>query len=156
MKDARLYETEKRDMTNADRLAAGADLAKLDLQVAAFREERAHVARLYRTKLKDLEDARLALSTQLDEGVIETRFEVIEVPDDARFMVQLMRKDTNEMLADKIRPMNEPEREAARRRMQGDLFDASDEGDPARFPKLPTPSRAKKKPAPNGKGRARA
>jgi hypothetical protein len=154
MKESRLYETEKRAMTDKDRLAAGADAARLDLQVQAVREERAHVARLYRTKLKDLEDARLTLSQQLEEGMIETRFEVVEVPDDQRFQIEIMRADTKEFLTGKTRPMTEGERDAARRRLQGDLFSGADEGDPARFPKLPTP--AKKKPAANGKGRARA
>lgn len=139
----RLYEVERREMTEKDRILAGAELAKRDLEIFALKEERTAVARVYRVKLKEMEDARHSLSTAIDEGQIETRFEVVEVPDDQRFMIQILRKDTNELW--KTRPMTEAEREAARRRKQGELFDDDEDGPvvPPPVPRLPNP-RAKK------------
>lgn len=144
----RLYETEQRDMTERDRIAAGAELAKRNIEIQAVKDERSAVSRLYRVKLKDLEDIRDTLSTQIDEGKIKERFEVVEVPDDARFMIQILRKDTNELW--NTRPMTEGEREAARRRKQGDLFEDGD-GDTDPPPPMPRLPRAAKKK--NGKAR---
>ena len=131
--DKRLFETEKRTMTEKDRLAVGAELARINLAILVVRDESSAVARVYRGKLQELEDQRNALSTQLDEGAVEIRFEVIEVPDDARMMIQILRKDTEQPLS--TRPMNEAEREAARKRKQGDLFDGDE--DLPRPPALP-------------------
>lgn len=131
--DKRLFETEKRPMTEKDRLSVGAELARINLTILMVRDESSAVARVYRVRLQELEDQRNALSTQLDEGVVETRFEVIEVPDDARLMMRILRKDTEQPLT--ARPMNEAEREAARKRKQVDLFDGDE--DLPRPPALP-------------------
>jgi hypothetical protein len=132
---ARLYGTEQREMTEKDRLVVGAAMAKRDLEIEALKEERTAVVRVYRVKLKELEDTRHALSTSYDEGVLEERFEVVEVPDDGRFLIQIMRKDTSELW--KTRTMTEGERETARRRMQGDLFEGDDTEPPPPAPRLP-------------------
>jgi hypothetical protein len=125
---ASLYETEEREMTEADRIKIGAELASVDRQIIEKKEEKKNVNRAYRVALNKLEERSNVLSKQLQDGVTEDSFEVIEVHDDKRLMVQVMRKDTDRPVGGP-RPMTEPEKEAARKRLQGDLpFDGEKKG----------------------------
>lgn len=114
-----LFETEKKPMNDADRIAIGGELAKQERLLIALKEEKANVNRTYRVRINDLEEKTDALSKQLADGVAEVKFEVEEVPDDARQMVVIQRMDTKTLIT--TRPFNEAEKEASRKRRQASL-----------------------------------
>lgn len=122
-----LYQTEQKPIQDADRMRLGAELAKVDLTLQATKDERGRVARSYRVKVRELEEQIGSLSRQLDEGVVDHKFAVIEEPDDAAQKIVIKRADTGHAVS--TRPMNEAEKEARNRRVQVELFDA--DGKPA-------------------------
>lgn len=155
-----LFETEKKPLTETDTLRLGAELAGTAGELIELKEEKSNVSRSYRVRIRELEEKVEALSRQLNDGVVEKKFEVEEVPDDSRKMIQILRKDTREQLT--VRPMNEAEKEASRKRQQADLpFDGESEsnGDGALAGPGPGPRRgkgAKASAAPKGKAKARS
>lgn len=120
--EKQLYGSEKKSMDDADRIAIGNELANVERQLIAVKEEKSNVNKKYRVRINDLEEKTDALSKQLADGVAVVKFEVEEVPDDERGMIQVMRKGTNQLV--NARPMTEVEKEAMRKRKQTDLFDA--------------------------------
>jgi hypothetical protein len=121
-----LFETEKKPITETDKLRLGADLARADLALVTMKEEKRDTSRAYRVKINELEDTIESLSRQLNNGVVEYSFEVEEVPDDARQMIVIMRKGTNQQI--NTRQMTEAEKIACAKRRQPELFD--DDGNP--------------------------
>lgn len=143
-----LYQTEKVEMSEADRERMNDEHVKSQLELEACKEEKRDVNSMYRVKIRQIEEKIHTLATQLDEGKFDRRYEVIEEPDDARLMMVINRKDTGALVS--TRPMTEVEKAAAQKRKQPELFD--DESDterppPARGIKLGKPKAAKK----NGK-----
>jgi hypothetical protein len=112
-----LYETEERPMSEADRIKVGNELADVDRQIIAVKEEKKSVTRAYRARLTTLEDRSDVLSKQWTDGVIEDSFEVVEVHDDERYLVQVERKSNGRAVGGP-RPMTEPEKAAAHKRKQ--------------------------------------
>ena len=129
--DRPLYETEKKPMNEDDRLRLGAEQAALNLELEKLKEEKKDVSSVYRVKIRETEDKIHTLATQLDEGAFDVKFEVVEIPDDARQMIAIQRKDTGREI--NVRPMTEAEKEASRKRRQGELFE-SEESDTERPP----------------------
>jgi hypothetical protein len=115
-----LYQTEKKPMTEGDRLRVSGEHAKSQLELETLKEEKRDVSSMYRVKIRELEEKIHTLAVQLDEGAFELKFEVIEEPDDARLMIDIKRRDTGERV--NTRPMTEAEKEAAQKRKQRDLF----------------------------------
>lgn len=112
-----LYESEERAMTEEDRIRVSAELADVDQSIKAVKEEKKNVNTNYRVKIRKLEERQDVLSRQLLDGVVDESFEVVEVHDDERLMVQVTRKDNGRPVGGP-RPMTEPEKEAARKRKQ--------------------------------------
>jgi len=123
----RIYDTEERPMSDTDRTKVGDELADVEQQIKAVEEEKKNVNTNYRVRIRKLKERADVLSRQWKDGVIEVSFEVVEVHDDERLIVDVERKDTGQRLTS--RPMTEPEKEAARRRKQGKLFDGADDDD---------------------------
>jgi hypothetical protein len=143
-----LYESEERPMSEEDRIKVGNELADVDRQIIAIKEEKKNVNRAYRVRLNKLEERSDVLSKQWTDGIVEDSFEVVEVHDDDRFLVQVTRKDNGRPVGGP-RPMTEPEKEAARKRKQLKIPGTEDSGiidDDA------IPSNAKKSSKPRGKG----
>lgn len=111
-----LYETEERAMTEADRSKVSAELAEVDQQIKATKEEKKNVNANYRVRINKLEERQDVLSRQLIDGMVEVSFEVVEEHDDERLMVHVIRKDNQQKIS--TRQMTEPEKEAARKRKQ--------------------------------------
>jgi hypothetical protein len=147
-----LYESEERTMTEEDRIKVGNELADVDRQIIAIKEEKKNVNRAYRVRLNKLEERSDVLSKQWTDGVIEDSFEVLEVHDDERFMVQVTRKDNGRPVGGP-RPMTEPEKAAAQKRKQGKLSGIVDDDyvPPDTDPGTPKAKRSK----PKGKGSKR-
>lgn len=124
--EARLYETEERKMTEADRTKVGDELADVEQQIKSVEEEKKNVNTNYRVRIRKLKERADVLSRQWKDGMVEDSFEVVEEHDDARFMVDVVRKDNGRRVS--VREMTEPEKEAARKRKQGKLFDGGDDG----------------------------
>lgn len=139
-----LFETEKKSMSETDKLRIGAEHAKNALELEALKQEKRDNNSVFRVKIRELEEKIHTLAAQLDEGAFDVQFEVGEVPDDARLMMVIERVDTKQVI--KTRPMTEIEKEAARKRKQGALFD--DNGKPVSDTERP-PARGKGK----GKGK---
>jgi hypothetical protein len=114
-----LFETEKKPITETDRKRLAGELATADRTLIALKGEKGNVSRAYRVRIRELEEKVDTLSRQLDDGVVELKFEVNEVPDDASQSIQIWRLDTNERITS--RPMNEAEKEASRKRRQLEL-----------------------------------
>lgn len=148
-----LFETEKKPITETDKLRLGADLARADLALVTMKEEKRDTSRAYRVKINELEDSIESLSRQLNNGVVEHSFEVEEVPDDARQMIIVMRKGTNQPVGDP-RQMTEAEKIASAKRRQPELFD--DEGNPIRDTDRPPRGSAMKSPRAKKNGAAAA
>lgn len=144
--EKQLYGSEKKAMNDTDRIAIGNELATVERQLIAVKEEKSNVNKKYRVRINDLEEKTDALSKQLADDVAVVRFEVEEVPDDARGYIQVLRKGTNELV--NSRPMTEVEKEAMRKRKQIDLFDEN--GDPKDKPGGTVTSMRPRK---NGKGK---
>jgi len=144
-----LYETEKKTMTDADRARMNDEHVKAQLELENLKEEKRDVSSVYRVKIRELEEKIHTLATQLDEGTFEVKFEVIETPDDERQMIEITRKDTGERV--NARPMTEVEKEASRKRRQGDLF--SDEANGDTEPPPPVNLRSLRGGKPKGKGK---
>lgn len=148
-----LFETEKKPITETDRIRLGSELAQLDQELIATKAEKSKVSRTYRLKVDDLEGKIKKVSSQLAEGEVELDFEVEEIPDDARQFIDILRTDTNERI--NSRPMNEAEKEASRKRRQPELSfeaDADGAGVVARTSGMRPKARGKKPPAKkNGK-----
>lgn len=144
--DRSLYETEKKPMNEEDRLRLGSEQAALNLELDKLKEEKRDVSAVYRVKIRETEEKIRTLATQLDEGAFEVKFEVVEIPDDARHMIVIQRKDTGREI--NVRPMTEAEKEASRKRRQGELFDGDGEegGDTERPAKKLRGLRGGKKP----------
>jgi hypothetical protein len=113
----RLFETEERPMTDDDRKTVGDELAEIEQQIRAVEDEKRSVNAVYGGRLKKLKTRVDSLSRQWIDGIIEVQFEVVEEHDDGRFMVQVVRKDNGRPVGG-MRPMTEPEKEAARKRLQ--------------------------------------
>lgn len=147
-----LFDTEKRPMSAEDRARMNDEHVKRQLELETLKEEKRDVSAVYRVKIRELEEKIHTLATQLDAGVFEVSFEVLEVPDDARQMIAIQRKDTGQEI--NVRPMTEAEKEAARKRRQVEMFAEGTEGDTERPAPLPrTRSKAKKPTGKNGKAR---
>jgi len=142
-----LFQTEKKPITEADRIRLGADLAVVDRALIELKAEKTDVSRAYRVKIRKLEDESDTLSRQLADGVVENTFEVEEVPDDARQVMTILRAETKELL--ETRRFNEAEKEASRRRRQGELFEGDGDGSVA------TPTKLRSVPKPTGRPRGR-
>jgi hypothetical protein len=112
-------------MTEADRLQLGAEQAGLNLELDKLKEEKKDVNAVYRVKIRETEEKIHTLAAQLDEGAFEVKFEVVEVPDDARQMISIRRRDNDAQI--NVRPMTEAEKDASRKRRQGDLFEGEGE-----------------------------
>jgi hypothetical protein len=115
-----LYETEKKPLDEGDRLRLGAEQAALSLELGKVKEEKKDVSSVYRVKIRELEEKIHTIASSLDEGAFEVKFEVLEEPDDERQVIDVKRKDTGERI--NTRPMTEVEKEASRKRKQGELF----------------------------------
>jgi hypothetical protein len=138
-----LYSTEKKPTTQDDLIRLGDELADIDLKLKAVKDERSKVASSYRVKIRELEEKGQALARQRKEGMLEVRFEIEEVPDDSRMMVQILRKGTKEQID--LRPMNEAEKEAARKRKQVTMgFGDDAKTDDTRDTDRPPPPNGKK------------
>ena len=74
---------------------------------------------------------------------------MIETPDDERQMIEITRKDNGERV--NARPMTEVEKEASRKRRQGDLF--PDEANADTEPPPPVNLRSLRGGKPKGKGK---
>lgn len=148
--EAKLYETEERGMSEDDRIKVGNELADVDRQIIAVKEEKKSVNRAYRVRLTQLEDRSDVLSKQWTDGVIEDSFEVVEVHDDGRYLVQVERKDNGRAVGGP-RPMTEPEKEAARKRKQLTIPGADDAKTPRDEQTDPGTPKAKR--ATRGKGK---
>lgn len=122
-----LFKTEKLPITDLDRMRLGASLAITSREIIATKTEKSDVTRTYRVKIRALEEQADTLSQQLVDGFVEHKFEVEEVPDDWRQAIQILRKATQELMG--TRPMNEAEKESARKRRQGSLFDGNAEAE---------------------------
>jgi len=144
-----LYDTEKKTMSVDDRARMNEEHVKRQLELETLKEEKRDVSAVYRVKIRELEEKIHTLATQLDEGIIEVRFEVLEVPDDSRMMIAVQRKDTLEEI--NVRPMTEAEKEASRKRRQVEMFEEGEENDTER-PPPGNGRRAKKK---NGRAKSR-
>jgi len=114
-----LYETEERSMSEEDRIKVGDELANVEQQIVAVKDEKRTVSAAYRVKIHRLEERASVLSKQWTDGMVEVSFEVVEVHDDGRLMVTIERKDNGRAIS--TRQMTEPEKEAARKRLQVDL-----------------------------------
>jgi hypothetical protein len=117
--DKHLFDTEERPMSEEDRIKVGDELAEVEQQIVAVKDEKRTVSSAYRVKIHRLEERASVLSKQWTDGVVEVSFEVLEVHDDKRLMVTIERKDTGRAMS--TRQMTEPEKEAARKRLQGKL-----------------------------------
>jgi uncharacterized protein (DUF885 family) len=120
-----LYSTEKKAITDADKVRLGAELAAADRALIETKEEKTDVSRNYRVRIRNLEEQVASLARQLDTGVVENKFPIEEVPDDARGMINVLRADTKELVDS--RQMNEAERAEMRKRKQGELFEEGEE-----------------------------
>jgi len=152
-----LYETEERPMSEADRIKVGDELADVEQQIVAVKDEKRTVSSAYRVKIHRLEERASVLSKQWTDGKVEVSFEVVEVHDDGRFMVQVERADNHRPVG-KPRPMTEPEKEAARKRSQGNLPLGGDDGiiDDADIPRDAVASPRAKKAKSKGSNSRRA
>lgn len=142
------YATEKKPITDDERIQLGGELAAVDQKLADVKGEKSAVAKVYGGRIRELEQAVLSLSRQLADGVIEHKFEIEELPDDSRQVIAIMRKDTGELF--NSRPMNEAEKEASRKRKQPELSFEADEngaGVVARVTSMRPKARGKKAPA---------
>jgi hypothetical protein len=131
-----LYKTEKVPMTPADRERLNVEHVTAQLELERMKDEKRSVNRVYRVGINKLEEQISSLAKELDEGAFERKFEVLEVPDDNRMLVSILRAETKELVD--TRPMNEVEKEAARGRKQGDLpfeGDGDTEPPPPRMPR---------------------
>jgi hypothetical protein len=140
----RIYDTEERPMSEADRTKVGDELADVEQQIKAVEEEKRNVNTNYRVRIRKLKERADVLSRQWKDGVIEVSFEVVEVHDDERLIVDVERRDTGQRVTS--RPMTEPEKEAARRRKQGKLFDGDDDEGEHDTEPPPAKKRAPRKP----------
>ena len=125
-KDQHLYETEERSMDDHDRARVSAELAEVDQQIKATKEEKKNVNANYRVALNKLEERQDVLSRQLLDNMVEVSFEVDEEHDDERLMVHVVRKDNGRKIS--TRQMTEPEKEAARKRKQLPIPGTEDNG----------------------------
>lgn len=116
-----LFKTESKPVTDADLLRLGAELADVDIRIKTLEEEKSDASRAYRVKIRELKERAQSLARQRKDGIVEVKFAVVEVPDDARQMVAIHRADTNELVDH--RPMNEAEKAAAAKRRQPEMFD---------------------------------
>lgn len=114
--ETKLFDTEERPMTNEDRIQIGEQLADIDEQINAIEDEKRSVNASYSSRIKKLKTQARKLSRQWKDGVIEVTFEIVEVHDDKRLMVDIERKDNGRKIS--TRQMTEPEKEAARKRLQ--------------------------------------
>ena len=146
-----LFESEKKSMNETDKLRIGAEHARNALELEALKQEKRDNNSVFRVKIRELEEKIHTLAAQLDEGAFDVQFEVAEVPDDGRLLMVIERADNGQTI--KTRPMTELEKEAARKRKQGALFDEN--GDTERPPPAPR-GKGKSKGKVNGKARARA
>jgi hypothetical protein len=142
-----LYGTEKKAISTEDRVRMNAEQNARELELGRLKEERSTVAHMYRVKVKELEEKILSVAGALDEGAFDVRFEVVEVPDDARQMIAVQRKDTGAQI--NVRPMTEVEKEASRRRKQTDMFEDGDDDAPVKL--LSNARNGKSKAKKNGK-----
>lgn len=122
-----LLETEKKPITDADKVRLGAELATCDRALIELKEEKSIAVRAYRVRINDLEEKTDTLSRQLNDGIVEHSFEVEEVPDDRAQLITILRGDTKELI--KTRAMTESEKAASVRRRQPELFEGDDEHD---------------------------
>jgi hypothetical protein len=137
----KLFESEDRPMTEADRIKVGAELAEVDRMIIAVKEEKRSVNSAYRVRLNKLEERADVLSKQLTDGVVEIKFEVREVYDDERMVVDIERADTGKRTGS--RPMTEPEKEAARKRKQRTMPGIVDDDYMPPDPEMPKPRGAR-------------
>ena len=121
-----LFETEKRPITDADRIKLGTELAAVDQRLAEVKAEKSGVSKVYGGRIRELEQKVEVLARQLADGVVFDQFEIDECPDDARQLIEIWRKDTNQLV--RSRPMNEAEKaECVKRRQTGLPF--NDDGE---------------------------
>ncbi len=121
-----MFETSKKPLTEPKRLKLGDALAELERTLIAVELERRERATEYRLRIRGIRQKQDSISQQLAEGFFEEQFEVVEVPDDDRFMVEVQRKDNAARVS--VRQMTEVEKVAARERKQGALFSEFKEG----------------------------
>lgn len=124
-----LYQTEKVPMNDADRAQMNEEHVTTQLELETLKQEKRDVSSVYRVKIRELEEKIHTLATQLDEGEVDRRYEVIEEPDDERMMIDVKRKDTGERVT--ARTMTEVEKEASRKRKQQVLFPDDGDTEPA-------------------------
>lgn len=135
-----LFLTEKKPITDDDRIRLGTELGAVDQKLADVKSEKSAVAKVYGGRIRELEQKVEVLSRQLALGEVEEKIEVEEIPDDARMQISVMRTGTGELHA--VREMNEAEKEAARKRSQLSLYDSE-------------PHDTERPPAPKGKAAPR-
>lgn len=128
-----LFQTETVPLNDSDREQLSDELVQAQLELDALRDEKRRIVSVFGTKIKALEQRTLRLATELNEGEHEVKFEVVEEPDDARFMMRIVRKDTGREVS--VRPMTEVERTEAQRRKQVDMFEGGDTERPPPPPK---------------------
>lgn len=141
-----LFKTEEKPITNDDKIRLGSELAKLEIELKSKKDEKRKVNSNYRVAINKLEEACESVSTQLDTGKVQFKYAVEEVPDDGHQTISIIRTDTREQVD--VRPMNEQEKEASRKRRQPELFE---EGGGKGKGKV-TSIKSAKKPKKNGKG----
>jgi hypothetical protein len=122
----KFFDQEEKPMSESDRTKVSAELAEIDQQIKAVKEEKRNVNSKYRVRINDLEKRQDVLSRQIIDGVVEVSFEVLEEHDDERLVVDIIRKDTEERIS--TRQMTEPEKEAARKRKQLKIPGTEDDG----------------------------
>ncbi len=124
-----MYATQKKPMTENDRVRLGGELAGVSQRLAETKSEKSAVAKVYAGRVGNLENQITEISRQLTDGFLELRIEVEEVPDDARQIVVIVRTDTGEVFDS--RPMNEAEKAEAVKRRQVGLFETPNDTEPA-------------------------
>jgi len=142
-----LYQSEKKPMSEADKLRIAAEHATAQLDLESLQEEKRENNSMYRVKINQAKEKVHTLAVQLDEGAFDVQFEVLEEPDDARLMMVIRRKDNGREMG--TRPMTEVEKASAQKRKQVDLFDKNDKHDTEPAP--PPNGKAKR----NGRGKLR-
>lgn len=116
-----MIETEKKPLSEANRIKLGGELAELERRLIAVEGERRETVTRFRLDIRSIRERMDSVSQQLTDGFFEEQFEVVEEFDDARFMVDVKRKDNGKRIS--ARQMTEAERSAAMERRQGGLFD---------------------------------
>lgn len=116
-----MIETEKKALTETKRIQLGNELGELERTLTRTENERRETNTKYRLDIRGVRERMAKVSEQLTDGFFEEEFEVIEEFDDARFMVDVKRKDSGKRISS--RQMTEAERGAAMSRRQGGLFD---------------------------------